>query len=658
MNDALCENIVDTVRRLIADGFEAKRAWATALFYTVGSPVEILFNHKDYGVRTGARSKDVTPGFVDHVTNGATTWFAGAKATRPKERMLAHSKLTFEAWHNLSRPAQELVEDALNLLALSFAHDSRCGGARGAAAGAKKVASEGGPKMFFMASPWQMLNTIPQGGKWRDRSIKQIGNVAWPGAHNYEEAWLQTGQEMKAYPTCSAYVMRSEETIPADTNHEYSFTLDVDGINALTKQEEKTDKLVRDELCEQVVRCFQENRGDVEPAILVLLTDILVDTFGRLGASVSVSWHKTIGYKPSWRAYVVGAAFRDNYDAKAFVEHELKDRCLQMFRERLPEPFRNSDRLNSIVDCGTYGDGWDRCLGSAKLNSCNPEEMRFLHVKPLTSLTDPMLLALFNDCPNRYILTVLGWVYPEEVYNGSRPHSDFFLTYEPNAGTRTLKRKSGKKYASGGERCEKRVKLGHESRLSEDQNKRLSDLVANSLHAHGFVHPSDSTKKWRGEGAELIDDGDGGRTFKIAAAPSEFMLCVYKNCRFKPNQVPKLTKAIFDAGSAMHSSDTSGGKIIYQISLWDDKQPWIKQNCFKCGGEFGHNLQFICETVLQPGAPSILEFVMGATPDVTVVADAMELDDAGELDDDVDMYNIANVMVAVGGKYRSLAYNI
>mmetsp|Transcript_10177 Transcript_10177/g.25027 ORF Transcript_10177/g.25027 Transcript_10177/m.25027 type:complete len:108 (-) Transcript_10177:1338-1661(-) len=59
--------------------------------------------------------------------------------------------------------------------------------------------------------------------------------------------------------------------------------------------------------------------------------------------------------------------------------------------------------------------------------------MRFLSVQPLTSLADPSLMQLFNDCPNRYLLTVLGWVYPKAVYDGVLKREAFVVPYESTA---------------------------------------------------------------------------------------------------------------------------------------------------------------------------------------------------------------------------------
>lgn len=634
---------------MVAEGYEPRRAWTTALFFTEGSPARALFNHKGYGIVTSSKVREFFSGFYEYVVHAPTVWFSGSKETQPKRRMLACAKTTFEAWHDLDRPADELVRDALYRLTSPFAHDSRCGGsvagfsrfaapstpsspASAASAGTagtagtaesavtaekrpKKRAAEGGPKMFFLASPWQMLKAIPRAGSERDQSMRAIGNVKWPGKHvgsddgkavAFDESWLENGQPVLPYPTCSTYAMRSDETLPAEDKHEYFFTMDVDGINALSADQEKGDRATRDALCERAIEVFQNSQSSDAPAILSLLSDILTRTFERVGGiKVAVSWHKTFGYKPSWRAYAVGVLFRDNYEAKAFVNDELKDACLQMFRDHLPDPFRASERLEKIVDCGTYADGWDRCLGSAKLNTGDPSKMRFLQVNPLTGVSDPSLVALFNECPNRYLLSVLGWMYSEEVYRGTRARDTFVLCREPTAGTRSAKASVAVRglltKRDEADKKRQRVEEGV-AWLAADQNARLSEIIATSFERHGFVHPRDATKRWSGINGVIKPLGSGATfAFEIQAAASDFMLCVYRNCGIDRDHTPRAVKPTFDPNTVLHSPENSAGKINYQIVLTDDRELWVTQNCFKCGGEHGHKMQFICPVVIPPG---------------------------------------------------------
>jgi hypothetical protein len=238
MDPVFCEMVVAAVRRMVSEGYEAKRAWTTALFFTEGSPARTLFNHKGYGIVSSSKLRESVSGFYEHVLHAPTLWFSGSKETQPKKRMLACAKATFDAWHDLERPDDELVRDALFRLTSPFAHDSKCGGGArpsaaspGSTASADSAASaatpaerkqkrranaEGGPKMFFLASPWQMLKAIPRAGSERDQSMKAIGNVKWPGKNaggddgkvTFDEAWLENGQPVLPYPTCSTYAMR------------------------------------------------------------------------------------------------------------------------------------------------------------------------------------------------------------------------------------------------------------------------------------------------------------------------------------------------------------------------------------------------------------------------------------------------------------------
>lgn len=660
LNHERCdEKIVETVRKMVAEGYEAKRAWTTSLFFTEGSPVRTLFSHNRYGISTSAKVKELVPLLYEHVVHTPTLWFSGPKETRPKERLLAHTKSTFESWHDLDRPAEELVRDALCKLLYPFAHDSKCASGSGKGGEVKKN-PEGGPKMFFNASPWQMLNAIHRSGD----SIKSIGNVSWPSHQGYNKAWMENGQPVLPYPTCSVYAMRSDETLSDVEKHEYFFTLDVDGINALSKEQEKGSKQTRDELCEQVINIFQKNNGDDAPPILSRLTRILTQCFGKMtDMPIAVSWHKTIGYKPSWRAYVVGVAFRDNYDAKAFVHDELKNACLQMFEDTLPEPFVRSGRLDKIIDCGTYSDGWDRCLGSAKLNSQNPTQMRFLQPNPLVNISDPSLVSLFNECPNRYLLTVLGWMYPIDVWEGTRERNSFVLARQPTAGTRSSKLKQGiRRVTTGTEKSSKRAKYDDAlSPLNERENKKLSELIAGSLKAHGLVHPTDASIMWKGENGLVKTLADGAVDyFEMQAAAGDFMLCGYRNCGFKKGEPAKPVVARIFPGTKLHSPESSAGKMNFRVSLVDDQHTWIKQNCFKCGGEFGHKMQNLCTVVLPPGV-SLREHVMGCdagsednTDETHSPASVDSCLPALPTDDPTEEYFVPNVMIIVGGMQKKL----
>jgi hypothetical protein len=584
LEDGTDEAIVAGVQRMISAGFEARRAWTTALFYTQGSPARKAFNHDTYGV-AGVSS------FGRHLSSAPTTWFAGARGTFPKVRMLAHAKKTFDAWNKFDRPASKLVQDALHKLVTPFAHDARSG-----------AKAEGGAKVFCLASPWQMLRAIPYNVLNRDASIKAIGNVLWPGSNGFNAVWLEQGQPVIQYPTCCTYGIRTDESL--DGPREYFMTLDVDAINALSKIQETGDKLRRKQLCEEVMDLFTESRGDDDPALLSRLTAILKDAFKQLSdVAVEVSWHKTCGYKPSWRAYVVGVAFRDIMDAKAFVKECIEDRCAQMFLEHLPEPFRSSGRVHKIVDCGTYSNGWDRSLGSAKLNSEDPTNMRFLSVQPLAILTDPALWDLFSQCPNRYILTVLGWMYSKAVYDGSMDRSTFILSR-----VQTLPPTLKSKQCNGLKR--KINQIGTSEPLLPAQSTRLASAIANSFKAHGLVRPDDPSKMWLGENGSFDKDRD---TFDIRGAASEFMLCSYRNCGKKPHQPPICEIAQYNPSSELHSAQ-SGGKMNYTVRVQKlDGRSWILQNCFKCGGSFGYKMQFLCPVVFPNGFGSFREYVLGDT---------------------------------------------
>lgn len=634
---------------MVSDGYDLKKSWTTALFFTEGSPVRDVFNHKRYGALPSTRVKADYGLFYEHVVRAPTTWFSGTKESKPKDRMISRAREIFEDWNDFDRPAADLVRDALLRLTLCFAHDMRCASKK---KDDKGKAVEGGPKMFFMASPWQILNAIPRGLSDKDKSIEAIDNIIWPGSNGFDERWLSQGQPVLPYPSCSVYASRVDETLSQTTKREYFMQIDVDGINALTAdQEKKQGKKTRDELCERVIEVFQQE-SDSRPSMLARLSGVIKKTFrDEWNTAVSISWHKTIGFKPSWRAYVVGRVFQDNYEAKMFVADRLQEECVSLFREHLPEPFKQSDRLSKIIDCGTFSDGWDRCLGSAKLSTRDPQQMRFLSVQPLSAQTDEGLMDIFNECPNRYILTVLGWIYPQRVFSGNLGRDELVVKYRADV-PRPKKGKASGATAPSSTR-EKRVKCSdtrdsHEY-LTEDQTARLSRLVSDSFERHGLVHPQDPQKRWKGElGAAKVMEGL--EYLEIQAAASDFMLCAYRNCTLDAES-PRKTVPKIRTDAAMHSPDTSAGKINYQISLKDDHEPWIRQNCFKCGGQYGFKMQYLCPVVFPPGVRSLRDHVLGVS-EVEKESARLETDD--RIDSSLEGIHVPNVRVVVDGAMRKL----
>lgn len=657
LEEDFCKNVVSAVRRMTSDGYDQKKSWTTALFFTEGSPVRDIFNHRRYGATPSLRVKANFASFYEHVVRAPTTWFSGTKDSKPKDRMIQRARELFEEWNDLDRPVVDLVRDALLCLTLCFAHDMRCSLKKKDANG---KAVEGGPKMFFMASPWQILNAIPRGYSDKEKSIDAIDNIIWPGSNGFNEKWLSMGQPVLPYPSCSVYTSRVDETLPKASKREYFMQIDVDGINALTAdQEKKQGKKVMNELCEKVIEVFQQET-DSRPSMLSRLSGIIKNTFDtEWNTAVSISWHKTIGFKPSWRAYVVGRVFQDNYEAKMFVADRLQEECVSMFREHLPEPFKSSDRLSKIIDCGTFSDGWDRCLGSAKLVTKDPQQMRFLSVQPLNAQTDKDLMDLFNECPNMYILTVLGWIYPETVFRGDLPRDDLIVKYREelsrsNKGTGKAGLRDGSIFSASPR--EKRAKCvdardSHEY-LTAEQTARLTQVVSDSFDQHGLVHPTDVKKKWKGE-LGALKSVDGNQYLEIQAAASDFMLCAYRNCVLGDGNSPRRQVPRLDTKSAMHSPETSAGKINYQIFLKEDQEPWIRQNCFKCGGQYGFKMQYLCPVAFPPGVRSLRDFVVG---EEKAAAEALDHDNTEETEpeDSLDGIYIPNVTVLTDGTVRKL----
>ena len=121
---------------LINSGLDPIKCWNTILFHTPKTPVHTTFNHKNYGY---AKGKKNDPMFHDHVTR-ATRWFRGEIAGQGcKKRAMKRERQIREG---LVTELQYATHASLLL-----AHDISFPGV------------EGGAKDYFLASPWQFLNT-------------------------------------------------------------------------------------------------------------------------------------------------------------------------------------------------------------------------------------------------------------------------------------------------------------------------------------------------------------------------------------------------------------------------------------------------------------------------------------------------------------------
>lgn len=618
------------IKKLVNDGLDPKKVWTTRLFYSQASSVRAFFGHAGYGIANSARSVD--PKFYDHVTAGATRWFRG-KTKRKDPASGSGKTVTSKVRAQLRERAQRnaILEDRAHRdplaaardmqfhQSLVLAHDmvvSRDEPTReNANASAKKKTKEGGPKMFCLASPWQALYRISRKRQNEGVSgdVQKLKSVRSASSSTSSAAWNEEGQPLTDWPACSLYNPRFDELNDRGAR-EYFFTLDVDGANALVPVEDETVDAYRGR-CADVIAEFESARSSDRLPLLAELTEKIREAFGSVtNRTVRVSWHKTIGWKPSWRAYVVGVVFRDIDYAKHFVHSVLVPLCAPLVHARFPPvDDEHAGLVDGVIDCGnTFGTGFDRCLGMAKLVSEDPGSMRFLEVKPMDRFSDTSLVSTFSACPNEYVLSVLGWMYPRTLdANGEEEDpSALFLDY-----TRSLDRGKRGAAATGESRGSKatRTRRGEEdySRggavdLPDDAAKRASDLFANALRAAGLE------KNWKGENAVTGRDGRGEYVEMFSAGP-EKRFCAYRCLALREGDADTPRKGVpLRSNPKRHGASGSERKIMFRAYFdrdRDDGTYWIRQNCFKCGGK----LQYAC-ALEPPAGGDLRECIFGGAP--------------------------------------------
>ena len=119
---------------------------------------------------------------------------------------------------------------------------------------------------------------------------------------------------------------------------------------------------VEKKTCDDVIRLFEQTING-SPARLCVIGDAVKEAFRDNKLDVTVSWHKTLGLKPSWRGYVVGAIFQNPTQAKDFVSQ-----CVLPKLQLGDDPWF----VEGVFDLSSYNVGLDRCIGSAKLAAMTP----------------------------------------------------------------------------------------------------------------------------------------------------------------------------------------------------------------------------------------------------------------------------------------------
>lgn len=529
-------DLVADAKRLLDLGLDKRKVWTTVLFHSKFSDAHTFFNHAKYGM---SNAKTQNPDFLAHVTTGITRWFRSSvdNGIKSRERALRKETEERENWCDLTKDADMLYRSALTHPWLLMAHDMPV-----KTNGPNKI-KEGGPKDFFIISPWQMLATISQKGRIPERtsdSIERQRELVYPKGDKFIHAWLDEGQPMTTWDFSSAYNYNCDPSQPKGSR-EYFFTIDIDGVNMLTKND-RSDK----NKLEQVIANFEGKNN--QDAILTKISEAVRLSFEEIGVDGAlISWHKTIGWKPSYRGYVVGPVFKDVDDAKHFSEQIIMPKLLTH------EWFQEAYDGAGVFDSSPYRVGCDRCLGSAKLNASSPETMRFLEVQPMGNLTDDKLMSLFQQSPNQYILTVLGWIYPHYI-DGCDP-TERYITFRFDPKTERKKRKND--ISSGKELTP--------VNLSPTESVKIEEVIRKSLKKFEFEN------HWEGQGARKGADHNG--EYVEMLAKNESFFCMHK----KRNGV-----------AARHTQRASKIKFrMYLDAKGGESHTQLLQNCWNCSSKFG-----------------------------------------------------------------------
>jgi hypothetical protein len=496
---------------LIRSGISPTRIRDSALFYGLAGDDEVkkAFGHRNYGCNKRGVSKE----FIEQV-EGPTFWFRGnSKLEEAKKPLLRaehfvssfpteERKIIFQ--HDIAFKEYDAEKNEWRL----------------------RNPAETCSKVFVVCSPWQFLHTLgtPTETK-KTKAVSLFGKSAImnPSSPQYNNTWFIEGQPLYggAWPSCSLYAPRYDNMFP-----EYFLTIDVDGKVCMTPDEMTERNGAR------VTMHFEEN-GVLEQ-ITTMVKTLLGTSFNDM--TCHVSWHRSIGWKPSWRAYVVGPIFSNILVAKHFVTTKL----IPALRE---EKWWKED----LVDDRTFQKGFDRCIGSAKLDT--EQDMRFLDQHPL-EISDNRLKEMFIRCPNEYTLRCLGLILPENYLTTT---SEVVLLDSPEVKASAVAVRTAKRPSLTG--------------LSVNDSL-VSEIVQKTLKENEFI---EEVADWEGSNVSVYRD-DLKYVVQIRAVNSS-VFCAFKECEKDRNG--KLTKS---QNSKPH---TGSGKQIFKIFATTEKAV-LRQSCFNC----------------------------------------------------------------------------
>ena len=488
--------------RLLALGADRAKALTTAMFFHDPRVLD-AFGHKNYGFKSkGPRQNNL---FVNRKNGNPTRWFRGSTPQTAKPLKRAQERL--EALRDRPAPGDPLF---------LFAHDY-------------PVQFQNNPvrqivKIYGLLSPWDFLWSLSRTEDVKQKATEKVFLAGAPraAAHLSPEE-LECGERLDAWPCSSLYTFRPFD----DARGDYAFTVDVDGKYCMSEE----DRAAKNETVAKRVIAEFEGTGEREPRLRVIgetLKRLVRAAFGYEGPAY-VSWHRSTGWKPSWRGYLVGPTFLSLRVAKAFV----LGRLLPALAEEHPSWF-----AEGVVDEAAYGRGQDRCLGSAKLELGRGVDMRFLQISPLEGSSDPHLVNLFYAHPNEYILTVTG------------------LMYRPDFSGNFLGEHGG-----AVEACPRKRVAGERKRRDVTRDVApgsAAALVGEILHEEGLL----ARPAWGGHLEQAVELAPGKVALHLRAGEAD-TACVFKKA----------------AGGA----HASGGKMVFRLVL-DTRvsEATLSQKCYSC----------------------------------------------------------------------------
>lgn len=485
--ESTIEETMKEVNRLKSAGADDARAWTTAMFYH-DAVIKRMFVHHKMGLKNKKDMKNII---------SSTLAFGGLGAKNRAMSAVKNETFVFAHDHPIRRG-----EDFFDFT---------------------------GAKMYLTLSAWQLLASFTkmpqerQAHAWQffwDKGVMSKKKLESMGRKDL----VADGQLLDEAPMSSLYVERGVNFGEGC----YVFNLDIDGKVCMSRDGREN----RDEKeGAEIMRLFEYSTGG-EPSRLVQISHVLKETLLEFFASdhfePRVSWHKSLGWKPSWRGYVLGPLFKSVEVARVYFEAKL-----------LPALEKKSWYVKGLLDSHSYHKGVDRCLGSAKFETTQGSEFRFLSPSPLDEVSDKISKDLMVSCPNEYILRCLGLIYPRG-WNGES------LSVPEKASL----------FTSSHPKKKKRFDVDKE--LTPSTGDVLVGITREALADAKFI------KKWNGYVERTSRCFGETKVYLRAIEPHAF--CIFKHRKGEKH-------------------DSVNAKIVFKISLPDAGVARLWQTCFSCESE-------------------------------------------------------------------------